>query len=50
MGLVIARTIAEAYQGKIWLDSEPEGPAFRFALPFEATGEIHDREPHHITH
>jgi two-component system sensor histidine kinase KdpD len=50
MGLVIARTIAEAYQGKIWLDMEPEGPAFRFALPFEATGEIHDREPHHITH
>jgi two-component system sensor histidine kinase KdpD len=50
MGLVIARTIAEAYQGKIWLDNEPEGPAFRFALPYEATEEFHDREPHHITH
>ncbi len=60
LGLTIAKTIAETYQGKFWLDTEPEGPAFHFALPVEAaevqTTEIqakkrlHDREPHHITH
>lgn len=50
LGLAIARTIAEAYKGKIWLDVEPMGPAFRFELPLEGTGSKNDREQHHITH
>ena len=36
LGLAIARTIAESYGGRLWLDSEPEGPAFRFAIPIGA--------------
>ena len=40
LGLAIARTIAEAYRGRIWLDVEPLGPAFRFELPLEAAGRI----------
>jgi two-component system sensor histidine kinase KdpD len=40
LGLAVARTIAEAYKGKIWLDVEPLGPAFRFELPLENTGRI----------
>ena len=35
LGLAIAKTIAEAYHGRIWLDAEPQGPAFHFALPLE---------------
>jgi two-component system sensor histidine kinase KdpD len=50
LGLAIARTIAEAYKGRIWLDVEPLGPAFRFELPLESTGSKHDREQHYITH
>jgi len=50
LGLSIARTIAEAYQGKIWLDVEPLGPAFRFELPVGAEGRLHDRKQHYITH
>jgi len=50
LGLAIARTIAEAYKGRIWLDVEPLGPAFRFELPLENTGRTHDREQHYITH
>jgi two-component system, OmpR family, sensor histidine kinase KdpD len=50
LGLAIAKTIAEAYKGKIWLDVEPLGPAFRFELPLENTGRTHDREQHYITH
>jgi two-component system, OmpR family, sensor histidine kinase KdpD len=48
LGLVIARKIAEAYEGKVWLDVEPEGPAFHFALPLEATERLHDNESHDI--
>lgn len=54
LGLAIARTIAEAYKGKIWLDMEPSGPAFRLELPLEAhgttAGRQGDREQHYITH
>jgi two-component system sensor histidine kinase KdpD len=54
LGLAIARTIAEAYKGKVWLDVEPLGPAFRFELPLDltggATGRTHDREQHYFTH
>lgn len=48
LGLVIAKTIAESHGGALWLDMEPEGPAFCFALPVEATERAHDREPHYI--
>jgi len=48
LGLAIARTIAEAYQGKFWLDTEPQGPAFRFALPLEATGKKSDSESYYL--
>jgi two-component system, OmpR family, sensor histidine kinase KdpD len=50
LGLAIARTIAEAYKGKVWLEAEPLGHAFRFELPLEHTGRIHDSEQHYITH
>jgi K+-sensing histidine kinase KdpD len=54
LGLAIARTIAEACQGKIRLDAEPLGPAFRFELPLEAKGRIAggqgDRKQNYITH
>jgi len=33
LGLPIARAIAEAHGGKIWLDSAQSGPVFRFSLP-----------------
>lgn len=36
LGLAIARAIVEAHGGKIWLDAEPTGPAFRLQLPIEA--------------
>ena len=48
LGLAIAKTIAEAHAGRVWLENEPEGPAFRFALPAGAAEEEHDREPHYI--
>jgi PAS domain S-box-containing protein len=39
MGLSIARTIVEAYRGKLWATSNPEGGAtFYFTLPFEQGG------------
>lgn len=54
LGLAIARTIAEACGGKIWLEAEPMGPAFRLQLPIEAPGVAmgrqSDREQHYITH
>lgn len=58
LGLAIARSIAEALGGRVWLDMEAAGPAFRFALPIEgrralpegATGESIDREPHYSAH
>jgi two-component system sensor histidine kinase KdpD len=50
LGLATARAIAEAYRGRIWLDVEPLGPAFRFELPLESTGSKDDREQHYITH
>jgi signal transduction histidine kinase len=60
LGLAIARAIAEAHGGAVWLDSEPEGPAFRFSLPIEGatplvkseenTGKTSDREPNYISH
>ena len=54
LGLAIAKTIAEACKGKMWLDVEPQGPAFRFELPLDAngkaTGRPGDRKQHHITH
>ena len=53
-GLAIARTIAEACKGKIWLEAEPLGTASRFELPLEArgmnVGRPNDREQHYITH
>jgi light-regulated signal transduction histidine kinase (bacteriophytochrome) len=34
MGLAICKRIVEAYDGRIWVDSEPgEGASFRFTLP-----------------
>jgi two-component system sensor histidine kinase KdpD len=48
LGLAIAKAIAEAHGGAIWLDAEPDGPAFRFSLPLEKTGKTSDREPHDI--
>ncbi len=52
LGLSIARAIVEAHKGKIWLDMEPFGPAFRLQLPFGATGTAAgrkgDREQHYI--
>jgi two-component system sensor histidine kinase KdpD len=64
LGLAIARAIAEAYDGKIWLDVEPLGPAFHFELPLgsetlsgnkalghvEGTGKTSDRKQHYLTH
>ncbi len=60
LGLDIARTIAESHGGKVWLDVEPRGPAFCFALPLgaaervaaerEATERLHDRESHYTAH
>jgi two-component system sensor histidine kinase KdpD len=54
LGLAIAKAIVEAHKGKIWLDAEPTGPAFRLQLPIEATGTAagrqSDREPHYIAH
>jgi two-component system sensor histidine kinase KdpD len=48
LGLAIAKTIAEAHGGRVWLDAEPEGPAFRFAFPVGAPEEENDREPHYF--
>ncbi len=50
LGLAITRTIAEALGGKVWLDNEPDGPAFRFALPAGATEEDHDRQPQYTAY
>jgi two-component system sensor histidine kinase KdpD len=50
LGLAIAKTIAEACKGRIWLDIEPLGPAFRFELPLETAGRVRDREQHYIAH
>ncbi|HEY3823479.1 MAG TPA: ATP-binding protein [Bryobacteraceae bacterium] len=54
LGLAIARTIAEACRGRIWLDAEPLGPAFRLELPLEVpvrkTGRQGDRESNYFTH
>jgi two-component system sensor histidine kinase KdpD len=56
LGLAIAKTIAEACRGKMWLDDEPQGPAFRFELPLEAGdtsragGQSIDRKQHYLTH
>lgn len=47
LGLAIARAIAEACDGKVWLDVEPLGPAFHFELPLGSealkAGETHGR-------
>jgi two-component system sensor histidine kinase KdpD len=65
LGLAIARAIAEACDGKVWLDAEPMGPAFRFELPvageaaltgslalegLEGTGKTSDRKQYYLTH
>ena len=55
LGLAIAKTIAEGFKGKLWLDSEPMGPAFRFELPLDfdgrsSTGRPGDRKQHDFTH
>ena len=51
LGLAIAKKIAEACRGKMWLDIEPQGPAFRFELPLETGGRLSsDRKQHHLTH
>jgi two-component system sensor histidine kinase KdpD len=44
LGLPIARAIAEAHGGTIWLDCEPGGPAFRFSLPVDTAEKTSDRE------
>ncbi|MDP9053655.1 MAG: ATP-binding protein [Acidobacteriota bacterium] len=52
LGLARAKTIAEACGGKMWLDIEPLGPAFRFELPLEkagrGTGSLDDRKLHNL--
>ena len=52
LGLAIAKAIAEAHNGKIWLDAGPKGTAFRLQLPIEAGGTVagreSDREQHYI--
>jgi len=61
LGLAIAKTIAEAHGGRVWLDGDSEGPAFRFSLPvvLRELGSLeskvrqeedYDREPNHISH
>jgi len=51
LGLAITRSIAESLGGRVWLDMEAAGPAFRFALPAVSAGrETHDREPHYSAH
>ncbi len=47
LGLAIAKAIAQNHGGTIWLDCEPDGPAFRFSLPVEM-GIAIDREPDYI--
>lgn len=47
LGLAIAKTIAEACKGRIWLESESMGLAFRFELPL-ATGRRRVRKQHDI--
>jgi signal transduction histidine kinase len=48
LGLAIARAIVETHGGTIWLDSEPDGPAFRLSLPVDRTGITSDRESYCI--
>ena len=48
LGLAIARAIVETHGGTIWLDSEPDGPAFLFSLPVDRTGKTSDRESYCI--
>jgi len=54
LGLALAKTIAEAHGGRVWLETEADGPAFQFAIPVgQASGdemkvEDHDREPHYL--
>jgi two-component system sensor histidine kinase KdpD len=48
LGLAIARAIVETHGGTIWLDSESDGPAFRFSLPVDRTGKTSDRESYCI--
>ncbi|MES1260887.1 MAG: ATP-binding protein [Acidobacteriota bacterium] len=50
LGLAIAKAIAEAHGGTIWLDSEPNGPAFRFSLPVGMTGETSDSQQNYLAH
>jgi len=54
LGLAIAKTIAEAYRGKIWLDAGQQGPAFHFELPLDVAGRATRRlnadRQHDITH
>ena len=48
LGLAIAKTIAEVHGGRVWLDAEPAGPAFCFALPWGEAEVEDDREPYDI--
>ncbi len=49
LGLAIAKTIAETYGGKVWLQAAAEGPEFGFSLPAgPIEEEEYDREPHYI--
>ena len=50
LGLAIARTIAEAHGGSLWLDSDAEGPTFRFRLPAGRSGETNDSEQNGFAH
>ena len=47
LGLAIARSIAESFDGRVWLDMEPSGPAFRFSLPWKSIGEERDFKAHY---
>ena len=38
LGLAIAKTIVEEHGGRVWLEAEAGGPAFRFALPAGTPG------------
>jgi two-component system, OmpR family, sensor histidine kinase KdpD len=44
LGLPIAKAIAEAHGGRIWLESGPGEPAFRFSIPVSA--EVGEQAPH----